>query len=93
MESDAIKNLIKCEEQVNIKVSQAMKEKTERLKSIKHESEEELALFRKTQTDRLESQIIQMQSELKSKSDSKSQNEKEQTKENGKISEEYEMNK
>ena len=46
MESDAIKSLIKSEEQVNIRVSAAIKEKEKRLKSIKEESEEELILFR-----------------------------------------------
>ena len=34
-----------------------MKEKSEKLKTIKKESEEELQLFRKTQTDRLDKEI------------------------------------
>ena len=34
-----------------------MKEKSDKLKSIKKESEEELQLFKKTQTDRLDREI------------------------------------
>ena len=69
MESEQIKKLMASEEQVNIKVSQAMKEKVERLKSIKKESEEELNMFRKTQSERFEKEIIELQKELKSKSE------------------------
>ena len=69
MESEQIKKLMASEEQVNIKVSQAMKEKVERLKSIKKESEEELNMFRKTQSERFEKEIIEIQKELKSKSE------------------------
>ena len=35
MESDAIKSLIKTEEKVNLRVSEALKQKEKRLKSIK----------------------------------------------------------
>ena len=46
-----------------------MKEKVERLKSIKKESEEELIMFRQTQSERFEKEIIELQKELKSKSE------------------------
>ena len=39
-----------------------MKEKSEKLKTIKKESEEELQLFRKTQTDRLDKEITALES-------------------------------
>ena len=47
------------------------------MKSIKKESEEDLAIFRQTQTERLEKEIKELQKELQQKSEESSMNKKE----------------